>query len=71
MRRLPRKRYKQLVKRIWEGTAASNEITEIIGKHTNMRDPSTAMMDSIGAYDVFDPAQLPDTLDELLEGLDD
>ena len=72
MRRLPRKRYKQLVKQIYKGSMANHELGQMIGRLTGRPDYLEMMEEHLGGGETtFDPAYLPNTLDELLEGLND
>lgn len=65
-KRLPRKRYKQLLNQIWKGIEASDELHEIIVCHRpECEDPIEDL--GAGGRTVFDPSVLPDTIDKLLE----
>lgn len=68
MRRLPRKRYKQLVKQIQKGMDASHELEDMLQKQ--LKTENANIMHDVGAANTFDSCMLPNTLDELLDHLD-
>lgn len=66
MKRLPRKRYRQLLKQIGKGIDASIEMEEMLRKI----DPeSEDLIDdhSAGGQTVFDPGMMPAEIDNLVE----
>ena len=71
MRRLPRKRYKQLVEQIYKGSMANHELGQMIERLTGRPNYIGMMEEHLGGGETtFDSSQLPDTLDQLLDRVD-